>query len=213
MKTIAAFDFDGTLTNRDSLIPFLHWLFGRAATFHLSLELPALLACRLFSRTKAKERIFSRFFRGIPLEDLKRKGEMFAREKIPSLLSPEGREAIAWHQTRGHRCILISASLDVYLQPWAALQGFDVALTSSLECDLSGKITGKLSGANCRDEEKVRRLIEWAGPKSSFELYAYGNSSGDHALLDVADHAFYRFGLFSANRPWKVWKSAGARYS
>ena len=59
-----------------------------------------------------------------------------------------------------------------------------------------GVLTGSLTHPNVRAARKAVRLREWLGepadgPLESTELWAYGNSSGDHQLLDLADHAYW----------------------
>lgn len=88
--------------------------------------------------------------------------------------------------------MLISASVDTYLVPWAQRVGFDKVATSLLEIDANQCITGRLVGKNCWGPEKVRRLQELVGPKEGYVLYAYGDTRGDRELLQYADHPFYR---------------------
>ena len=80
--------------------------------------------------------------------------------------------------------------MDLYLEPWAKLNHFDDLICSRLEIDGSQKITGKLKGLNCWGPEKSRRLLELLGPKENFVLYAYGNSRGDHEMLELSDYPF-----------------------
>lgn len=192
---IAAFDFDGTLTYRDTLIDFLFFVVGPFKTiFYLLLQVPTLLAFvfGMVTRQQTKERILEQFFEGMPLEELKKKGKAFAKERLFRRLRPEGLLRLQWHLHKGHRCILISASLDVYLEHWAQFTGFHDALTSRLAADDEGKVTGKLVGLNCRSEEKVRRLKDLLGSLDNYQIYAYGDSKGDKELLEVADYPFYR---------------------
>ena len=59
-----------------------------------------------------------------------------------------------------------------------------------LEQDASGRLTGRLQGANCRGPEKARRLRAWleAEGLADAEVWAYGDSEGDAELLAQADH-------------------------
>ena len=53
-----------------------------------------------------------------------------------------------------------------------------------------GRLTGRLEGANCRGPEKARRvgaLLEERGLENA-EVWAYGDSDDDAALLGGADH-------------------------
>lgn len=95
------------------------------------------------------------------------------------------------HQAQGHCCVLVSASLDLYLEPWAKAAGFDHFIASSLNVGVDGMVTGKLNNGNCHGEEKVRRirlLLEKIG--MPVESFGYGDSKGDLPLLGFVDHAF-----------------------
>lgn len=194
-QVIAAFDFDGTISYSDTAIYFLFFTSGYFKTFFLLIKKLPILLSFVFgksSRQETKESVFQTFFQGKSIDEMKKMGENFAKTKLSRHIKPGAIEQIKEHLTKGHRLVLISASIDVYLEPWAKTIGFSDVLASRFEIDKSGKISGKLLGLNCRREEKVRRLQELVGPLESYEIYAYGDSEGDKELLAVADHAFYR---------------------
>lgn len=193
-KTLAIFDFDGTITTRDSLFPFLIYCFGWTKTlWKLSLIAPylALFPLGFLPRQRAKEAVLALFFRGWKMDDLRKLAVNFSKEKLDQEVRPEAFERIAWHRLQGHTLVLVSASIQVYLEPWGQKMGFEHVLTSLLEV-VDGCVTGKLAGENCRSKEKVRRLQEIFGDLSNYEIYAYGDSKGDLELLAIADRPFYR---------------------
>ena len=195
LPIIAVFDFDHTLTDRDSLLPLLLKLKGKmAASYQLTLLGPSFAAFLLgnLSRQGIKEKILSRFIGGLTAAELHSLGEDYAAHQLGSYVKPEGLERLSWHQAQGHRCLLISASLEFYLKPWAELHGFEAVLASKLEFNAEGQATGRLLGLNCWGPEKVVRLIKYLGPEKKYQLYAYGDSRGDQELLAFADHSFYR---------------------
>ncbi len=195
MKTIAAFDFDGTLTYRDTLLPFLIFVRGPLRSlWFLLLELPYIIGfvIGLASRQKTKERVITRFFAGMPIELIRKKAEEFARGPLNRHVKPKALKRLKWHVDKGQHCLIVSASIDIYLQPWAKQHGLNGIITSSLEVTGQGTITGKLKGRNCWGPEKVRRLTEQLGPKTGYTLYAYGDSRGDRELLNFADYPYYR---------------------
>jgi phosphatidylglycerophosphatase C len=194
-KVLACFDFDGTITFSDSLLPFILFSHGLVRTFFNMLPLvPAFVQYVLGvkGRQEVKERVLGRFFGHLHLDDVESLGREFALKKIPHLTKKDALAAVMNHKQQGHRLILISASIETYLAPWAKLHGFDDVLSSRLFVDSLGIVTGKLQGKNCREEEKVRRLQELVGPLDEYEIYAYGDSSGDKELLSIAQHPFYR---------------------
>jgi HAD superfamily hydrolase (TIGR01490 family) len=146
----------------------------------------------LSTRQQIKEGLLQNTIGGIPLEIVKEKGKEFARKKIRAKLKPEAMRKLQWHQNQGHRCILVSANLDVYLEPWSQMEKLQETLCSILQVDDNGRITGFLKGKNCRGEEKTKRLLALLGDRKSFILYAYGDSKGDKEMLEIADFPFYR---------------------
>lgn len=192
---VAAFDFDGTLTRRETLLPFLLHMLGTAAVVRHALVLsPTLLgyALHLIRNDIAKERVFVRCLGGIHMEELQQAGERFAMYVLPGMLRHEAMQRFEWHKQQGHRCVVISASLESYVRPWAIKAGFDDVIATRLQVGEQGCITGKISGANCFGIEKVRRLETLLGVRDGYSLYAYGDSRGDKELLSFADHAYYR---------------------
>ncbi len=191
--TVAAFDFDGTISTRDSLLPFLFFTKGAIRTLLGLLWLSPYLIFRGFpDRHGAKERIFTHFFKGVALEEFQKLADLYAETKLTKLIRPKALERIKWHKKQGHRLLIISASVEHYLKPWAKVQGFEAVLATKLATD-DHHLTGKISGRNCRCEEKVKRLDSHLNlPKESYELYAYGDTRGDRELLAFSDHPGYR---------------------
>lgn len=193
--TVAAFDFDGTISYHDTLLHFLFFSQGIPMTllklFRLSPYFFLYLIGKI-SRQSIKEQVLKAFFAGELIETLKEKGKQFAQKKLAAHLRPQAMERLRWHQQQGHVCILISASLDIYLSPWAEQEKFQYLISSQLNTDQEGKVSGRLEGLNCWGAEKVRRLEKLLGPKSEYELYAYGDSCGDKELLELADYPFFR---------------------
>ncbi len=185
---VAAFDFDGTIARRDTLVPFL-----RRARGDVQLVVAAARAVvRTRDRDTLKVATVGHLFRGWSAARLDELG----REYVPDLvtqLRPEMVERIAWHRTEGHAVVIVSASLGAYLRPLAAHLGIDAALAVELVADAGGTLTGGVVGEiNTRGPEKVARLRAWTGqrfgPAEDLELWAYGDSAGDEELLAASDH-------------------------
>lgn len=195
-KVYAAFDFDGTITKYDPTIHFILYSKGAIKTiFGLICLAPALLLylLKIIPRQKIKETILAQFFGGDSLKSLQEKGAAFVNtSRFKNLIRPEALKRIEWHRSRGDSCMIVSASEDFYLSPFARETGIEHVICSRLQVDNRGKISGKLEGLNCRREEKVRRIIETLGSKSSYLLYAYGDADGDKEMLALADYPFYR---------------------
>lgn len=190
-QTWAAFDFDGTLTRRDSLLPFLRGLLGaRRMAVVLALEAPWLLgfAARVLDRERVKVRLLRRALGGMPRATLEQAARDFADRGVPALLRPALLRQLRLHQARGHRCVLVTASPTLYTRPWALGAGFAAVLGSEMAYDDADRATGELAGGNCWGPEKARRLRELLPPGAT--LWAYGDSRGDREMLAMADHAW-----------------------
>ena len=195
---VAAFDFDGTITDRDTLVPFLVLAFGRArvaATFAALAFTGIGYLLRRVSIDEFKRRVLRRLVAGAPAERLRALGPAHARAIAP-WLRPSALARIEWHRAQGHRLVLVSSTLDLYLQHVAAQLGFDDLLCSRLAQvrDAAGveRFSGEIDGGDCTGAEKPRRLKALLGGLDAHELHVYGDSDGDRELLAVADHPHYR---------------------
>ena len=192
---VAFFDFDGTLTNGDSLLPYLKYLVG-GPKFYLNLIIlsPVLVAyaAGVLRNDVAKQILLKKFLAGFNIKDLERVGREFGSHVIPSMLRPEGMSRLIWHKENGHHCVLVSASLDVYLKHWAMTVGFDGLICSGLEVSDDGFVSGKLFGKNCYGHEKVNRIKKWLAGRIPITTYAYGDTRGDIPMIEFADRGWMR---------------------
>jgi phosphatidylglycerophosphatase C len=194
LPAVAVFDFDGTLTTRDSFFPFLRMAVGRSRFYFGLLMVSGILAAYavgLMKNWRAKEAVVKHFIGGWPAAKLQPLGETFAQQHIAKLLRPEAIARLHWHQSQGHQTILVSASMEIYLFPWAKAMGFDRVIGTQLET-VDGIITGRFQGRNCYGPEKVDRLQAVLGDLSQYCIYAYGDSKGDRELLAAAAYPYYR---------------------
>jgi phosphatidylglycerophosphatase C len=187
---VAAFDVDGTLTRRDSIGPFLL----RVAGLRLPLAFarrPGALVTGLLHRDhdRLKELVCSSLA-GVDEGGVRAAGAAYGRELYEHRLRADTPARLRRHHELGHRVVLVSASLEPYLLPLGALLGVDAVLCTRLETDSEGRFTGRLDGRNCRGPEKARRLDAWLQETGleRAEIWAYGDSSGDDALLAMSDH-------------------------
>lgn len=190
---VAAFDFDGTLIPRDSFVPFLMQFTGRSS-FGRGLIASGPSMVRAYGvkrdRDASKAALVGRLLRGYPFESLKVAGEAFAAH-LARRMRVAMVNRIDWHRDQGHRLVIVSASLGVYLEPLGRQLGFDGVLSTQLEVGEDGLLTGRLKGANVRGQEKADRLQAWISANvgdAPIELWAYGDSAGDRELLGMADH-------------------------
>ena len=192
-RPIVAFDFDGTLTVRDSFIALLRWKLGpvryAAEVAKLSPELISYLMTR--DRGRLKAAAAKQFFGPVRREDIESSARRFAEAHARDLLRPDAVRTWRLWRDRGARLVIVTASPEETVAPFARGLGADLLIGTRLQFDAQGRFTGKLDGANCRAEEKVRRLQAEFGPDVRLAA-AYGDTSGDHAMLAIADEAGYR---------------------
>ena len=187
-KTIAVFDFDGTLTTKDTLLLFIRYSCGTMRfIFGMALFSPLiiLMMLRLYPNWKCKEKVFSYFFKGMPYEKFKRLGEDFGNKFRNIILRPSMAERLQWHLEQGHKVYVISASIEEWVTPFCRTLGDVTVLATKVKPDLSGFVS-----KNCYGQEKVNRLLEVEPDRKNYYLYAYGDSRGDKELLAYANHAF-----------------------
>jgi phosphatidylglycerophosphatase C len=184
-RFVAAFDFDGTLTRRDTLVPFLRRVSGwRRFTFAFVGAVPTLIMSRR-RRDAFKAAVLHRLLRGMPADQFRQQAQHYGAT-LPARFRPASVERIRWHQEQGHEVVLVSASLRAYLDPVVEHLGLDGVCAVELEVGDDDRLTGRIVGPNCRGPEKVRRLDEWLDGDALERLWAYGNSSGDRELLAAA---------------------------
>lgn len=190
MRRIAIFDFDGTLTQKDTFIEFIKYAKG-IHFYYISLFLlsPVLILylAGIISNKKAKEMIFAFHFKNMLIHKFEDLCSSF-NNRIDEILNWGVYQKMIEHSNNKDELIIISASVENWILPWAASHGVNTVLGTKIEVK-SDKITGKFSSPNCYGIEKVNRLISYLGELSRKDLHltAYGNSRGDADLMNYAD--------------------------
>ena len=187
MFKVFAFDFDGTLTTRDTLIAFIRYACGTPRFllgFLLHAPLLVLMKLRLYSNGKAKQRLFSWFFRGMPIETFDALCQSFASTHR-HLLRPETVRLLQQALSEGSEVLIVSASIDNWVQPFFPTV---TVLGTQIEV-IDGRLTGRFLTPNCYGQEKVCRILALHPDRSAYRLTAYGDSRGDRELLAFADEA------------------------
>lgn len=190
MVKIYAFDFDGTLTTKDTLIEFIRFAKGTVAFgcgFLRYAHLLVLMKLGLYPNWKAKQKVFAHFFKGITIEDFDSICLAFAASSH-HLLRPKGIEAIHQAQNDGAEVLIVSASIDNWVQPFFA----NVKVLGTQIEVMDGKLTGRFLTKNCYGQEKVNRILSLYPNRQDYYLTAYGDSRGDKELLTFADESHFK---------------------
>jgi len=192
--TIAVFDFDGTITNKDTLLEFIKFSKGKGRLyFGFLLFSPLLMAMKLkiYPNWKAKQHLFSYFYKNVSIEIFNNWSNDFSFE-IEKILRFDAIEKLNFHKRNGDKIVIISASIENWIKPWAEKAGIETVLATKIEIDKSGLLTGNFLTKNCYGQEKVNRLLEIFPDRSKNKIIAYGDSRGDKELIQLADEGFYK---------------------
>jgi phosphatidylglycerophosphatase C len=197
---VAAFDFDGTLTDSGSVFAFLVsqrglWPVLRAVV-RLSPSLARAAVTGGAGADHVKERLFTRLLSGLPVSEVDRRSRVFAHRHLQKHLREDTRRRLEWHRRQGHHIVVVSASPECYVSPAGEELGVDGVVATRLAVGGGGLLTGGYEGKNCRGAEKYARLIVHLRAQGLLSnnggaqpvLWAYGNSRGDLRLLNAADH-------------------------
>ena len=193
---IAFFDFDGTITTKDTLLEFIKHSKG-ATRFYLGFLLtsPWLIAykLKLISNQKAKERVLRFFFKHTRLDRFEQHCASFSSDVLPGLIRPKALDEIANLRSAGAAVVIVSASPENWIRSWTATIGADLLATRlAITASTPPLLTGKIVDANCHGEEKVRRIREAYTLDDYRDIYAYGDSSGDRPMLKLGTASFYK---------------------
>ncbi|WP_340152591.1 HAD-IB family hydrolase [uncultured Marivirga sp.] len=192
-SAIAFFDFDGTITTRDSLWLFLKYFSGNLI-FYLKLIslIPALglFKVGVINSKNMKESVFKKFLKNCDLVVFEQKCELFTKEILVNYLRSEALRKIKWHRERGHQIVVVSASPMNWLKYWCEDINIDLIGTKLEVYD--NKLSGQIDGENCKGLQKVTQIKQKYDLSKYNMVYAYGDTNGDKEMLELADKAFYR---------------------
>jgi len=197
MQTIYLFDFDGTLTRRDSLLRILLRAGSKcrlAAALLLFAPFAVGAKLGLIVSGKVKERLLAFYFKGMAVGDFQALCQQFADEE-QWIWRPRAAEFLRQLREKGERCIVVTASVDAWVRPFIDKVFPEMELISTQMETLDGRLTGRFLTPNCRKAEKVRRIEQVIRPESrqQYRIIAFGDSHGDDAMLAYADEGHYRF--------------------
>ena len=202
--SVALFDLDGTLTWRDTLLPFLagYALRHPMRLLRLWRLAPALIGYLV--RDRDRGRLKSTLIRAVMGGDRRDLIEAWA-ESFVLELEPRRRfrsgalTTLEAHRAAGDHLVLLSASPDLYVPRIGRLLGFERTLCTELQWR-GDRLDGALKTPNRRGEEKLRCLESLRGQYPGAPIVAYGNSASDLIHMRRADRAVLIDGSAAARR-------------
>jgi phosphatidylglycerophosphatase C len=192
-QAIVAFDFDGTLTIRDSFTEFLRWRAGPGAWALGLVRMAPAVATYAHDRDRGRIKAASvrEFLGGVDRATLEADAERFADRIWDRFMRPDALACWnAWCDKGAHR-VIVTASPETTVAPFARRLGADALLGTLLTFDAQDLVTGAFDTPNCRGEEKVRRLREAYGDDVRLTA-AYGDTSGDTEMIAIAEEKGFR---------------------
>jgi phosphatidylglycerophosphatase C len=190
-KGAAFFDFDGTITFRDSFLEFIKYSVGiprLSAGILCNLPFICLFYLKMYPNQKLKERFFSFFYKGVSEVELEKQGDSFGKSVIPGLCYKSALDVIAWHKEQGHDIYLITASSKIWLKEWCRVNAIHL-IGTEFEV-VNGRYTGMIKGKNCYGEEKFNRIQPLLQSYDFSQTYGYGDRASDKFYLTRLNRYF-----------------------
>lgn len=182
------FDFDGTITTKDSLLPFIIFVVGWPKFLYKSISfIPQLLKFMVNrqQRSVTKNKALLVYLSSYSTEELTERAEQFVATVVPNMMRKEGVDAYQAHMKAGHDCILVSASVNLYLDIWARKHGFVKVISTPFL-----GTPPNMMGENCYGEEKVVRIKAVLPDLDQYTTIAYGDTVGDIPMLTTMNQGF-----------------------
>jgi len=179
--SLAVFDLDGTITRRDTFLPYLRgWLRrhpGRGWLWSIAAPVWHYLAGGR-DRGRLKSELIRRLMAGATRAQV----DDWSREFVDSLgdgmLCPGALAAIERHRRAGDRLVLLSASVDLYVPGIGRRLGFDETICTGVAWR-DGRLDGALTTPNRRASEKLRCIEALRTRFPGLAIAAYANSRSD----------------------------------
>ncbi len=191
-RVVAVFDFDGTLTTRDSLFLFIRHAVG-AWRFYVGMALfvplMVLMLLRVCDHSRTKERVLAWFFKGWTKERFAAVGRSFV-PRLKIVANVDTTAALARLVEQGISVYVVSASVVDWVRPYCDLLGVTDVLATEMQVGSDGRLTGRFAVPNCFGEEKVRRLLKVEPDRDGYYLIAYGDSDGDLEMFALSDEHY-----------------------
>ena len=193
MKKLYLFDFDGTLTYKDTMFMFLKFYDPAKYSVQFLKHVPlfALLQLKLADAESVKKSLIASILKGKSRYQIEKKAQQFFEENYPSLFRENALDFINNIDRTNTESYIVSASLDIWVKPFA--EKFNMKLLSTQAEFKDDIFTGKFVGKNCNKEEKVNRIKLEIGDKKFDKIIAFGDTFGDKAMFKFANESHYRF--------------------
>lgn len=193
MRKLYLFDFDGTLTTKDTMFEFLKFYNPRKfrVQFLKFIVLFAFVKMKISDAETVKKSFISSFLKNEKKSVLEARANAFCEENFSKIMRPNALEFIKNIQPEKTESYIVSASLDIWVRPFAEKLGLKLIATRAEFKD--ERFTGNFVGKNCNGAEKVDRIITEIAGKKYDKIIAFGDTAGDKEMLAFSDEGHFRF--------------------
>ena len=189
-KNLALFDFDGTLCKKDSFTGFIFYALSKRHIVRQGIKiLPWIQAyyLKIYPANSMRIRLFNAMFKNANSNEILDLAADYSH-RLMAQLDPELFQQLLKHQNNGDDVVLVSASVDIYLEMICQILKIDLICTETEILD--GKFTGSYSTPDCSSDQKRLRILSKYDLNQYNKIYAYGNSEEDLAMLSLADFKY-----------------------
>ncbi|PXW12998.1 HAD superfamily hydrolase (TIGR01490 family) [Chryseobacterium sp. CBTAP 102] len=193
MKKLYCFDFDGTLTYKDTMFMYLKFYDSTKYRIQFLRHVPLfiLLKLKLAETEKVKKSFIGSILRGQTQEKIEQKSKQFFEMHYPKIVRENALDFIKNIDRNNTQSLLVTASLDIWVKPFA--EELKMELVSTRAEFKNGVFTGNFVGKNCNGNEKLVRIKEEINDSRYDKIIAFGDTSGDRPMLKWANEGHYQF--------------------
>ena len=193
MKKLYLFDFDGTLTYKDTMFLFLKFYNPQKYFWSFAKHIPLFILVKLHlaNAERVKKSFIGSILKNQREVTLQKKAQEFFDEFYPEIIRENALDFIKNIDKENTESLLVTASLDIWTKPFAEKFGMKlIATEAKFE---NGVFTGHFKTKNNNGEEKVKRIKKSIEGKKFDKIIAFGDTSGDKPMLSLAHESHYRF--------------------
>ncbi|MBM6858983.1 HAD-IB family hydrolase [Clostridium saudiense] len=193
---LALFDIDYTITRKETLMEFYKYIVSKDIKnikfLPRALFSGLMYGVKVYDERRVKES-FLKFIENIEEKDLAILTKKFYDERLSKILYKDALDMIHKLKTEGYMVILISASPEFYIKEFYAIDDVDFIIGTRFTFE-NGKFVRKMSGNNCKRDEKVVRLkayLKENNIEADYEnSYMFSDSLSDLPLLDLVGNPY-----------------------
>ncbi|MBX7374254.1 HAD-IB family hydrolase [Clostridium chauvoei] len=191
MDKLSIFDVDYTITRKETLMELYKYMIYKDKKnikfLPRALYSGVMYMAKVYDERMVKEK-FLKFIDGIDEGELALLVKEFYKDRLSKIIYKDALNMMKNLKKQGYKVYLISASPEFYLRELYNIDSVDMIIGTRFLFE-EGKFIRKMDGANCKGEEKVRRLKEVL-KKENLNIdfknsYMFSDSLSDKPLLDL----------------------------